>query len=145
MGVTAVGGLGVEGGCGADDGEEGCYCCRLHGVWYRVVDKLWLIQMILNFCVGNLAKCVRLMSFEFGSIHAPLLMAFFGYSTRVCTGELVGFDPGAICRTLDWEFRFYFVGFMFAFSVIHALALFWFLHLATMTEHPHQPLNSTLL
>ena len=34
VGVTAVGGLGVEGGCGADDGEEGCYCCRLHfGVW----------------------------------------------------------------------------------------------------------------
>ena len=93
--------------------------------WYRVVDKLWLIQMILNFCVGNLAKCVRLMSFEFGRVHAPLLMAFFGYSTRVCTGELVGFDPGAICRTLDWELRYSFAGFMCVFSG-HCIGTFGF-------------------
>ena len=31
MGMAAVVGLGVEGGGGADDGEEGCYSCGLHG------------------------------------------------------------------------------------------------------------------
>lgn len=33
MGMTAVVGLGVEGGGAADDSEEGGYCGGLHGFW----------------------------------------------------------------------------------------------------------------
>lgn len=52
MGMAAVVGLGVEGGGCADDGEEGCYSCGLHG--YSMVQfKLWGIQMDLNYEVRD--------------------------------------------------------------------------------------------
>lgn len=59
MGMTTVVGLGVEGGGGADDGEEGCYCGGLHD--YYLMYCLHEFKFDLKFCERmdlNQAKCV---------------------------------------------------------------------------------------